>query len=391
MSLLNTDRQLSGHHATSILYRARASHRSDELIGTEQPMPSNETTIDRDEIDRFAAQGDTWWDPDGSFRALHRLNPTRLGYIRSRLATHFHRDPASLRPFAGLRLLDVGCGGGLVAEPMTRLGFAVTGIDAEAAAIEAAREHARAGGLDIDYQVATVESIMDLGGRFDAVLALEVVEHVADRDAFLRSLAELVAPGGALIAATINRTARSFALAIVGAEYVLGWIPRGTHDWRKFVRPSELILALRRNRLHPLEISGISYRVGSGEWVLSPDVEVNYLVTATRRWTARFPGSAVGRRNPRDLAEFDPLIGKLARLAVGGLAVNPVRVGFTIMNSARFFGKLGADIIAMSLDLPAHLDQSLTHLGQRPGCGHRFSRTRYTRRHHRLFDRGVPA
>jgi 2-polyprenyl-6-hydroxyphenyl methylase/3-demethylubiquinone-9 3-methyltransferase len=246
-------------------------------------MQGADATVDREEIDRFAAQGDTWWDPHGSFRALHRLNPTRLGHIRSRLANHFRRDSASLQPFAGLRLLDVGCGGGLVAEPMTRLGFAVTGIDAEAAAIDAAREHARAGGLDIDYRVATVESMTGLGERFDAVLALEVIEHVAERDAFLRWLAELVAPGGGLIAATINRTARSFALAIVGAEYVLGWIPRGTHDWRKFVRPSELILALRRNHLHPVEIAGMSYRLGTGDWSLSGDVEVNYLVTAMRR------------------------------------------------------------------------------------------------------------
>lgn len=246
-------------------------------------MPENDATIDREEINRFAAQSDTWWDPDGSFRALHRLNPTRLGYIRSRLATHFHRDPGSLAPFAGLRLLDVGCGGGLVTEPMTRLGFAVTGIDAGDTAIAAAREHAELAGLAIDYCTATVESIAGSGERYDAILALEVVEHVAERDAFLRCLAELVAPAGALITATINRTARSFALAIVGAEYILGWIPRGTHDWRKFVRPSELVLALRRNGLHPLEIAGLSYQIGTGEWTLTPDVEVNYLVTATRR------------------------------------------------------------------------------------------------------------
>ncbi|MGC2521192.1 MAG: bifunctional 2-polyprenyl-6-hydroxyphenol methylase/3-demethylubiquinol 3-O-methyltransferase UbiG [Stellaceae bacterium] len=246
-------------------------------------MRGADATVDQEEIDRFAAHGGAWWDPEGSFRALHRLNPTRLGFIRSRLVDHFGRDTGSLQPFADLRLLDVGCGGGLVSEPMTRLGFAVTGIDADAAAIEAAREHARARGLDIDYRVATVESMTGLGERFDAVLALEVIEHVADRDAFLRCLTELIAPGGGLIAATINRTARSFALAIVGAEYVLGWIPRGTHDWRKFVRPSELILALRGNRLHPVEIAGISYRLGAGDWSLSADIEVNYLLTAARR------------------------------------------------------------------------------------------------------------
>jgi 2-polyprenyl-6-hydroxyphenyl methylase / 3-demethylubiquinone-9 3-methyltransferase len=241
------------------------------------------TTVDNEELDRFAAQAEAWWDPEGTFRALHRLNPTRLGFIRSRLLQHFRRDPGQLRPFAGLTLLDIGCGGGLVAEPMARLGFRVTGIDAGPEAIAAARTHAPATGLEIDYRIAAAESVAGMGERFDAVLALEVIEHVADRDMFWRSLDGLVAPGGALIAATLNRTARSFALAIVGAEYILGWLPRGTHDWRKFQRPSELVLGLRRNRLRPVEIIGVGYDPIRGEWALTPDVEVNYLIMAVRQ------------------------------------------------------------------------------------------------------------
>ncbi|MGH7031179.1 MAG: bifunctional 2-polyprenyl-6-hydroxyphenol methylase/3-demethylubiquinol 3-O-methyltransferase UbiG [Stellaceae bacterium] len=246
-------------------------------------MLASGNTVDEAELGRFAVQADAWWDPQGSFRALHRLNPTRLGFIRSRLLQHFGRDPSQLRPFAGLTLLDIGCGGGLVAEPMARLGFAVSGIDAGAEAIAAARSHAPAAGVDIDYRVAAAESLAETDERFDAVLALEVIEHVADREAFWRSLDRLAAPGGAIIAATLNRTARSFALAIIGAEYILGWLPRGTHDWRKLVRPSELILGLRRNHLRATEIAGMSYDPLRGEWVLSRDIEVNYLVMAVRQ------------------------------------------------------------------------------------------------------------
>jgi 2-polyprenyl-6-hydroxyphenyl methylase/3-demethylubiquinone-9 3-methyltransferase len=240
-------------------------------------------TVDDEEIRRFAAQADAWWDSEGGFRALHRLNLPRLDFIRSRLLKHFQRDSHLLRPFTGLTLLDIGCGGGLAAEPMARLGFTVTGIDAGAEAIAAAQAHARMAGLEVGYRVATAESIADAGERFDAVLALEVIEHVSDPKAFCRYLGVLVAPGGAAIASTLNRTARSFALAIVGAEYLLGWLPRGTHDWRKFLRPSELILGLRRNHLLATEIAGLSYDPRAGEWVLSRDIEVNYLVMAVRQ------------------------------------------------------------------------------------------------------------
>ena len=246
-------------------------------------MSARAATVDSKELVRFAAQADAWWDPEGSFRALHRLNPTRLGFIRSRLLAHFRRDPAVLRPFTGLTLLDIGCGGGLVAEPMARLGFRVTAVDAGAEAIEAARAHAQSVGLEIDYRLAAAEAIAGAGKRFDAVLALEVIEHSADREAFWRALGLLAAPGGAVIAATLNRTARSFALAIVGAEYILGWLPRGTHDWRRFSRPSEMILGLRQNHLRTIEIAGIGYDPGSGGWALSPDIGVNYMAMAVRQ------------------------------------------------------------------------------------------------------------
>jgi 2-polyprenyl-6-hydroxyphenyl methylase / 3-demethylubiquinone-9 3-methyltransferase len=243
---------------------------------------ASDGTVDLAEISRFAAQAGAWWNPKGGFSALHRINPIRLDFIRARLVRHFHRSPDLLSPFAGLRLLDIGCGGGLVAEPMSRLGFAVTGVDAEAAAIAVAREHTQTSDLAIDYRVATAESIADGGERFDVVLALEVLEHVADRDAFWRSLGALVASGGAAIVTTLNRTARSFALGIIGAEFILNWLPRGTHDWRKFVRPSEIILSLRRNSLRPIEIVGLGYDLGADKWLLTRDIDVNYIVFATR-------------------------------------------------------------------------------------------------------------
>lgn len=239
-------------------------------------------TVDHEEIDRFAAQSGDWWDQQGGFRPLHQINPARIDFIRSRLIAHFCRDPRSLQPFAGLRLADIGCGGGLVAEPMARLGFSVTGIDAGAAAIAVAREHAAASGLEIDYRVADIEALAGAGDRFDAVLALEIIEHVADRDAFLAGVGTLVRPGGAFIGATLNRTARSFALAIVGAEYLLGWLPRGTHDWRRFLRPSEFILGLRRAGLQTAAIAGIAYDWRRGDWGESDDLSVNYMLAARR-------------------------------------------------------------------------------------------------------------
>jgi 2-polyprenyl-6-hydroxyphenyl methylase/3-demethylubiquinone-9 3-methyltransferase len=240
-------------------------------------------TVDRQDINRFAAQAASWWNPRGSFRPLHQINPVRIDFIRGELLAHFRRDPRSLSPFAGLRLADIGCGGGLIAEPMARLGFAVTGIDADAEAIDVARAHAAASGLAIDYKVADVEILAAEGECFDAVLALEIVEHVADRDRFLMALAQLVKPGGIFIGATLNRTTRSFALAIVGAEYLLRWLPPGTHDWNRFVRPSEFALPLRRAGLATARLAGLSYDWRGGGWRVSDDLSVNYMLVATRR------------------------------------------------------------------------------------------------------------
>src|SRR3954468_8804431 len=215
-------------------------------------------TVDRHDIDRFAAQASSWWDPRGSFRPLHQINPDRLDFIRRELLGHFQRDDRSLSPFAGLHLADIGWGGGLIAEPLARLGCVATGIDADAEAIGVARAHAAASGLTIDYRVADVEMLAASGERFDAVLALEIVEHVADRDRFLAALAQLVKPGGIFVGATLNRTAHAFAMAIVGAEYMLRWLPPGTHDWSRFVRPSEFSLALRRAGLATTRLAGLS-------------------------------------------------------------------------------------------------------------------------------------
>jgi 2-polyprenyl-6-hydroxyphenyl methylase/3-demethylubiquinone-9 3-methyltransferase len=239
-------------------------------------------TVDPDDIDRFAAQGANWWDPSGSFRPLHQINPVRIDFIRHQLLAHFGRDAGSLSPFTGLSLADIGCGGGLVAEPMTRLGFSVAGIDAGAPAIATARAHAEAGGLTIDYRVADIEGLARAGERFDVVLALEILEHVADRDAFFAALGMLVKPGGVFIGATLNRTACSFALAIVGAEYLLGWLPRGTHDWRRFVRPSEFVLGLRRAGLRATRLAGLGYDWQRSGWGESGDLSVNYMLLAVR-------------------------------------------------------------------------------------------------------------
>jgi len=240
------------------------------------------STASADELAKFEAVADTWWDPSGPFRPLHKFNPARIRFMRDHLMRHFGRDEASSTPFAGLSLLDIGCGGGLITEPMARLGFNVTGIDAAQKNISVAQVHAERSDLDISYETATPEDLLLRNRKFDVVLTLEVVEHVADLNAFLNAAGSLVAPGGTLIAATLNRTFKSLALAKIGAEYILRWLPRGTHDWRKFVKPSELAADIRAAGLKVSEISGLSYDLMNDTWKISRDLDVNYIVSATK-------------------------------------------------------------------------------------------------------------
>jgi 2-polyprenyl-6-hydroxyphenyl methylase / 3-demethylubiquinone-9 3-methyltransferase len=244
--------------------------------------PQTASSIDRDEVARFDNLAATWWDERGPMRVLHRFNPVRLAYIRDAACRHFGRDPNA--PFAldGLRIVDVGCGGGVLSEPLARLGATVTGLDPAPTNIRVARAHAEAEGVSVDYRAETIEAVIDRGERFDIVLAMEVVEHVTDMPAFVRRAAEGVNPGGLMFAATINRTLRSFALAIVGAEYVLGWLPKGTHDWEKFVTPAELSRAIESGGLTVTDTTGVAYNPLGDSWRISRDVAVNYMMRAER-------------------------------------------------------------------------------------------------------------
>jgi 2-polyprenyl-6-hydroxyphenyl methylase/3-demethylubiquinone-9 3-methyltransferase len=241
-----------------------------------------QSTVDEAEVARFSALAAEWWNPHGKFGVLHKVNPVRLAYIRDQAAAHFARDPKGLKPFAGLALLDIGCGGGLLSEPMSRLGFDVVGADASDKNIKTASVHAAEQSLAIDYRATTAEALAEAGERFDVILNMEVIEHVADLNLFVDSCASMLKPGGMMFVATINRTAKAFALAIIGAEYVLGWLPRGTHDWVKFVTPLELDTALTRARLTVTKETGVMFNPLSGKWLLSSDADVNYMVVATK-------------------------------------------------------------------------------------------------------------
>lgn len=239
------------------------------------------SSIDPADVERFDRLGDAWWDEAGPMGKLHEINPVRLGYLRDLVARQT-MAAGEEAPFGGLRVLDIGCGGGILSEPLARLGASVTGIDPAPGNIAAASAHAQAAGLAIDYRATTAEALAAEGARFDIVLAMEVVEHVADRDGFVATVASLVRPGGLLVLSTLNRTAKSFALAIVGAEYVLRWLPRGTHRWSQFVTPAELTTALRRAGLKSLGARGMVYDLLRRDWRLSRDTDVNYFLAARR-------------------------------------------------------------------------------------------------------------
>jgi 2-polyprenyl-6-hydroxyphenyl methylase/3-demethylubiquinone-9 3-methyltransferase len=241
-----------------------------------------DTTVNADEIAKFAAMAEDWWDPEGDFRPLHKFNPVRLAYIRDWALKHFNRSEQERRPLDGLKLLDIGCGGGLLTEPLTRLGASVTGIDAGAKNIAVAKVHAERSGLAIGYRETTSEALAAEGERFDIVLNMEVVEHVDNVPLYMKSCADLVAPGGLLFSATINRTVRALAFAKFGAEYVLRWLPRGTHDWNKFLTPDELKALTTRHGLRIIDETGVVFHPLADEWRKSRDMGINYMILAER-------------------------------------------------------------------------------------------------------------
>jgi 2-polyprenyl-6-hydroxyphenyl methylase/3-demethylubiquinone-9 3-methyltransferase len=243
---------------------------------------SRTTTVDAAEVERFSRHAAEWWDPRGPMAALHKFNPVRLAYIRDQAAARFGRDPRKLDCLAGLRMLDIGCGGGILSEPLARLGAHMVGADPAEENIEAARAHAQEQGLAVDYRATTAEDLAAGHERFDVVLAMEVVEHVTDVALFVSTCASMVKPGGLFIAATLNRTLKSFALAIVGAEYVLRWIPRGTHQWDKFVTPRELETAVENTGLRVTGERGVVYNPFADRWQLSSDMDVNYMLVAEK-------------------------------------------------------------------------------------------------------------
>lgn len=245
-------------------------------------MADDGVTVDQREVDKFDRLAAEWWNPDGKFRPIHKFNPVRLGFLRETLCRQFGRDTEAERPLEGLRVLDIGCGGGLLSEPLARMGASVVGADAAPTNIAVARHHAELTGVPVDYRNTTAEALAEAGERFDVVLAMEIVEHVADVDAFVAACAQMVEPGGLTVFATINRTMKAFALAIVGAEYVLRWLPRGTHAYEKLVRPQELERAFVKGGLVPQRPVGVVYNPLKDAWSLASDTDVNYMIAALR-------------------------------------------------------------------------------------------------------------
>lgn len=241
------------------------------------------TTIDQSEVDRFSAMAAEWWDPTGKFKPLHKFNPVRLAYIRDRVAENFGRDPKAHLPLSGLRVLDIGCGGGLLSEPVARMGATVVGADPSEKNIGIASTHAAETGTSVDYRAVTAEQLQEAGEMFDVVLNMEVVEHVADVDFFMRTCASMVKPGGLMFVATINRTMKARALAIFAAENILRWLPRGTHQYEKLVRPDELEAPLEESGMDIVHRTGVFFNPLQDRWNLSPDMDVNYMLMAKKR------------------------------------------------------------------------------------------------------------
>jgi 2-polyprenyl-6-hydroxyphenyl methylase/3-demethylubiquinone-9 3-methyltransferase len=245
-------------------------------------MKPSASSVDYAEVERFSRHAADWWDARGPMAALHKFNPVRLAYIRDKAAERFAREPKKLDCLKGLRMLDIGCGGGILSEPLARLGAQMVGADPSKENIAVASAHAQESGVAVDYRATTAEDLAAAKERFDVVLAMEVVEHVADVGAFVATCAAMVKPDGLMIAATLNRTLKSFVLAIVGAEYVLRWLPRGTHQWDKFVTPNELELAFERGGLRVIGERGVIYNPFADRWQLSSDMDVNYMLVAER-------------------------------------------------------------------------------------------------------------
>ena len=240
-------------------------------------------TANADEIARFSAMSEKWWDPNGAMKPLHKFNPVRLQILRDNICAHLGRDPETIEPLKGIEIIDIGCGAGLLSEPLARMGAKMTSIDASESNIEVAKIHAAQSGLEIDYRCATPEMLADEGKQFDIVLNMEVIEHVDDPQFFMQACASVLKPGGLMFVATLNRTIKSLALAKIGAEYILRWLPAGTHDWRKFVKPSEMSGYLRGAGLELTDITGVAYNPINDTWSPAPhDIDVNYMVIAQK-------------------------------------------------------------------------------------------------------------
>jgi 2-polyprenyl-6-hydroxyphenyl methylase/3-demethylubiquinone-9 3-methyltransferase len=257
-------------------------------------MSAARDSVDQAEVERFGRLAADWWNPRGAMAPLHKLNPVRVAYIRDQVTAHFDRDPKSLDSLSGLRILDIGCGAGILSEPLARLGATMVGVDPAEENIAVAAAHADEQDLSIDYRATTAEALAEAGESFDVVLAMEVVEHVVDVPEFVATCASMVRPGGLMIAATLNRTLKSFALAIVGAEYVLRWVPRGTHQWDKFVTPRELERAIEAAGLDVIGERGVIFNPLADRWQLSSDMDVNYMLVARKEGQHTVPANAVG-------------------------------------------------------------------------------------------------